>query len=556
VGIGSLAGATTASLPQDAFVQQLLTLADRYEQSPSPEAGLELLDSLIDVLPQAQSLEQVGFVLMAASTVPLSRPYAPFLVAVMERLVVIQGLCGGFRVHSSHGMEAILQQLMPALNRCSECEQKIVVGAYIRACLSLEPGQGRDCLRSLDNGLRECRELHLSSDVWMALQAALEERPRTLQQATTSPVSTGACEGWSMSGFSADAQKLLQERIASSLPHPDSARSPAELRAIGQFIEAANRVNKVFHNGTLTLLHAKGFRLMKLAPSHFPHLAALLGGELPKILKDVADSSPYPFSGFRCLDDLASTACGVRHARNALMTQDALLALVSQAPLATSGKNVPYAVLPTLLVAHSPLWGIGMPPFSAGLCFDVLVKALRDFPDEVAVPALMEAALRAKQREARTGGVVTVFEPGGDTQNLTSGDVLLWIAERQCQIADPKKPLEALAAVLNCTPERGDRPDDSTVMTALEFLSNYPYPLIGAMDEALTTIRRHFLTPHTEALVANCLARQNANGIEWQAIAAPQVIGPQTNIEELRDRFPGLDVQVIEGRVHIGPPRH
>lgn len=556
MGIGSLAGATTASSPQHAFVQQLLTLADRYEQSPSPEAGLELLDSLIDVLPQAQSLEQLGFVLMAASTVPSSRPYAPFLMAVMERLVAIQHLCDAFRVHSSHGMEAVLEELMPELNRCSECEQKIVVGAYIKACLSLNPGQGMDCLRSLDNGLRECRGLHLSSDVWMALQAALEERPRSLQQATTSPGATGACEGWSMSGFSADAQQILQERIASSLPHPDSARSPAELRAIGRFIEAANRVNKVFHNGTLTLLHAKGFRSMKLAPSHFPQLASLPWGDLPKILKDVADSSPYPFSGFQCLDDLASTACGVRHARNALMTQDALLALVSQAPLAPSGKSVPYAVLPTLLVAHSPLWGIGMPPFSAWLCFDVLVKALQEFPDAVAVPALMEAALRAKHGEARTGNVVTVFEPDGGTQNLSSGDVLLWIAQRECPIADPEKPLQALAVVLNCTPEYGDRPDDSTVMTALEFLSNYPYPLIGAMDEALTIIRRHFLTPFTEELVAKCLARQNASGIEWRAIAAPQVIGPHTPINELRDHFPGLDVQVIGGHVHIGPQRH
>lgn len=524
-----------------------------FVQSSSFPSGLERLNELTERVPEAPDLEVLTSLVEEALAVKLSKPFVPFLEAVMAQLVMVERSMGGVHVHQARRTETILQRLLPDLNRCSECEQMIVVGAYIRACLSLDLAQCKDHLRNLDNCLRELPDLHLSINVWIALQAALEEGPKSTQQKTPES-EPAACPDLSMSRYSDETQKILQERIASSLPHPDSARSPEELRALGRFIEAVNRVNKVFHGGTLTLLHAKGFRLMKLAPSHFPQIAALPWTVLPEILQEVSDGSPYPFSGFRCLDDLAHAATGVRHARNALLAQESLLALVWQELHGPTGKGVPYAVLPTLLVAHSLLWGIGMPPFSAWLCFDVLVKALREYPDAVAVPALMEAALRAKQGEARTGGVVTVFEPGGDTRNLSSGDVLLWIAQRECQIADPEKPLEALAAVLNCTPERGDRPDDSTVMTALEFLSNYPYPLIGAMDEALTIIRRHFLTPYTEGLVAHCLAKQNASGIEWKAIAAPRVLGPLSSIDEQVRRFPNLNVQVIEGPV--GFQRH
>lgn len=80
-----------------------------------------------------------------ASTVELSKPFVPFLEAVMERLVGVERSFGGFNVRARE-TEAIIQRLLPELNRCSECEQMIVVGAYIRACLSLDPAQCKDYL--------------------------------------------------------------------------------------------------------------------------------------------------------------------------------------------------------------------------------------------------------------------------------------------------------------------------------------------------------------------------------------------------------------------------
>lgn len=527
----TLTDARPATPQQQGFVRQLLELADGYEQQLKqadrdgpffvPEAGLKLLDRLIDCLPQAQSVKQVQFVLTVASTVPLSRPYVPLLMAVMERLAVLQDLpkLSSCELQGGLDVRAAFREVIPQLNRCSASEQMIVVCAYVQACASLGRKQGATCLHTLHQVLREPKDLMLETSVWIELDTAINQsrrrappvphRPAPLEGAAAkAAVAQGQVAIFDLLGLPVELQQL----VINSLPHPYEAQTWEEWQAIGRVIDALNLVNKAFHVGIQPMVFAKGLHALRKASG--PRVFATLHDpELPMKLRAITEHPLGPPCAGQCLVDLARAAGGIRHAMHALAAQQCLLDLVKRG---LAEPAVPYAVLPTLLVAYSPLWDWSDHPFSAFLCFQVLVQNLGDLPDAVALPALIEAALRALQHEIRSGGdAVIIFTPSGTWRPLSAAEVLKALSDRGYPLPDMKRYLDAVAAVLASGDAGGEEAlVASTVIAALRFMQDCPYPLVGSLAKALKTIQRHHLSPYNEGLVAAC-----AKKLSWCALA-------------------------------------
>jgi len=300
----------------------------------------------------------------------------------------------------------------------------------------------------------------------------------------------------------------LQRLIAAAFCNPHGACTLEQLQEALQAFKATSEVNRDFRRIALPLLHAVFLRLFGLGRIKGASFASLPLPNLPQILKDIVARSGL--SGLQCLSDLVNGSLG----ENPTFARQAYTHWIQVTLRTEATTDLPYHVLPTLIAVRlgQMVRGLGVPPEHVlRLMHELLAIAkTRLLPDDHAMPALIEVALVVKTQEIASG---CSFRGEAWYVNLSSADVQSAMAARGGFSEDLWNSLNAVVEVLvSKRTSLGEPLDGTTVLTALECLADFPYPLIGSLAEALDIIQRLDLgqDPHTEELLARCVAKRAA----------------------------------------------
>ena len=173
--------------------------------------------------------------------------------------------------------------------------------------------------------------------------------------------------------------------------------------------------------------------------------------------------------------------------------------------------QLPHDALPTLIAVRlgQMLREAVAPEHVMRLMHELLGMAkTKLLSDDRAMPALIEVALVVKTQELASG---CSFRGEVWYMNLSSADVQSAMAARGGFSEDLWTSLNAVAEVLaSKRTSLGEPLDQATVLTALNCLADFPYPLIGSLAEALDIIQRLDLghDPHVEELLARCAEKR------------------------------------------------
>lgn len=303
----------------------------------------------------------------------------------------------------------------------------------------------------------------------------------------------------------------LQQLISAAIGNPHDTCTLAQLQEALKAFKAASEVNTSFHRGALPRLHATFLRLFGAGRIRGASLDSL-PQNLSRILENIVARSGL--SGLQCLSDLV----------NGSLREDPRLATkafnhwihLALTTLATPA--LPYKALPTLIAARlgQMLRRPGVPPRHALNLLKQLLRIAKSgsLPHDLAMPVLIEVVLAVQTQEvSRRGSFRAPPELGQGVQwvELGSADVLDAMASLGSLTADLEWSLLAVVRVLATRWTSGGTPlTKATVLTALDYLADGPYPLLGCLAEALDIIQGLDLghDPQLEELLARCAAKR------------------------------------------------
>lgn len=303
----------------------------------------------------------------------------------------------------------------------------------------------------------------------------------------------------------------LQQLISAALGNPHDICTLAQLQEAMKAFKAASGVNKPFRRGALPLLHATFLRLFGAGRIKGASLESL-PQNLSQILENIVARSGL--SGLQCLSDLV----------NGSLREDPRLASkafnhwihLALTTLATPA--LPYKALPTLIAARlgQMLRRPGVPPTHALSLLKQLLRIAKagSLPHDLAMPALIEVILVVQTQELAGGGsfrAPPALGQGVQWVELGSADVLDAMEPLGGLTADLETSLLAVVRVLATRGTFGGTPlTKATVLTALDYLADCPYPLLGCLAEALDIIQGLDLDhdPQVEERLACCAAKR------------------------------------------------
>lgn len=303
----------------------------------------------------------------------------------------------------------------------------------------------------------------------------------------------------------------LQRLVVAAFCNPRDARTLEQLQAALKNLKTAREVNTLFHSVAHDMLP----HLWGLWPLRMGSFDKLSLQQLPHILE--GNAARFGMSGLQCLMNVVVGSVGEQPA----LARQAFawwLRLVQNAPTA----GLPYQALPALLAIRlgQLLRRPGGPPEHALVLMKQLIDMARTngstqvWPPAVVAPVLIEAALVAMTEEFKRGGPFRVSFPSdvGLTWMEFDSTEVREVMDETVPSVDGQS-LTAVAQVLAAGPL--GTPNIATVQSALAFLANCPYPLIGCMAQALDTIQRIEISalPPIEALLDTCRLKRATSGL-------------------------------------------
>jgi len=315
----------------------------------------------------------------------------------------------------------------------------------------------------------------------------------------------------------------VQKFIASLFVSPHGTHALQELRAALKTFKEMSEVSRSFNRFAIPLRHATFLRLFGLGRIENASFDHLLRHDLPKILEGIVARSGL--SGLQCLSDLVNGSLG----EHPDPSTKAFEHWIHLAQTATTTAALPYHAVPTLIAMRLGQMlsrGSGFSSLSVLMLAKQLVRLAGQgsLPLDLAKPALIEIVLVVQARELAFGRTFFALPPSDTVlQPVAFGSRAVWGAMQTLgQLsAGLQDSLLAVAKVLATTRQKyvgGEPLTQARVLTALNYLADCPYPLIGCLAEALDIIQRMDLgqDPHVESLLARCAAK----------LASVRLLGP------------------------------
>lgn len=302
----------------------------------------------------------------------------------------------------------------------------------------------------------------------------------------------------------------VQQLVAVAFCNSHETCTLKQLEEALKAIKVASGVNKPFCQGALPFLHATFLRLFGAGRIKGASLDSL-PQNLHQILEGIVARSGL--SGLQCLSDLVNGSLGM----DSNLARKAFAHWIHLAKTAMATTALPYHVLPTLIAIRlgQMLRRPGVPPTHALTLMKQLIRMAKahGLPDGAAMPVLIEVALLVQVQEVVWGNSFRAppqLGQGLQWLALGSADVLEAIEALGGLSADLQESLLAVVRVLATRAPMGQPPTLATVLTALNYLADCPYPLMGCLAEALDIIQGMGLghDPRVEELLARCAAKR------------------------------------------------
>ncbi len=304
----------------------------------------------------------------------------------------------------------------------------------------------------------------------------------------------------------------LQRLVLAAIGKPHQTCTVKRLQEALKAFKEMSVVDKSIYQDVLPLLHATFLRLFGAGRIKDASFKDLPLPNLPQILESIVARSGL--SGLQCLSDLVSGSLD----EDPSLADKAFVHWIRLAGTAMATTALPYKVLPTLIAMRlgALMRRACVPPTHALTLMERLVRisTTEAMSPDVAMPALIEMFLVAEAKENASRDCYRAppqLGRGMAWVQFRSGDVLAVIRELGVLSEGDQESLLAVAEVLATSQKSTGGPlTDATVSTALAFLADCPYPLIGCLAEALDIIRCMHLEhdPFLVDLLARCAAKQ------------------------------------------------
>lgn len=146
----------------------------------------------------------------------------------------------------------------------------------------------------------------------------------------------------------------------------------------------------------------------------------------------------------------------------------------------------------------------------------LLMNELRDVPDDIAVPALLQIAVITMMFE-RLGHPFIRLRAGSSQMTLSTNMLLSDLQQRAAHRNDQKTGLRSVATVLASTPQAPA--DANTITIALNCLETLDHPLIGVWAATLNKLENLDLPRESRERLDRCVQKAKQNG--WASGSAP-----------------------------------